>query len=231
MILPYGGTRAAVRQYIDDEVGERLRKGKRHPFGPQRIRAANYLADVVWEAMGSVIAGPRLVMQWTRKLASAVNKQADYISWTTPSGFEVVQHYPNYKRREVRTMVCGRVIIPWIQEATKDLDAMRMVQALAPNWIHSLDAAALHLTAVKMRDLGYHMVAVHDSFGTHASHVDAMNVAIRQVFVEVHRENLMDRLVEDISKCVQGGILKVPPKPPLGDLRLEDVMESQYFFA
>lgn len=229
MILPYGGTRNAVRQYIDDEIAERLRKGNRHPFGPQRIRAANYLADVVWEAMGSVIAGPRRVMQWTRQLASAVNKKAPFISWTTPSGFVVVQHYPNYKSRQIETILAGKLIYPSIQEPTKDLDAMRMVQALAPNWIHSLDASALHMTAVAMRDLGYDMVAVHDSFGTHASHVDAMNVAIRQVFVQVHSGNLMDALIEDLKKTTPD--LKVPDRPPLGDLRIEDVMDSKYFFA
>jgi DNA-directed RNA polymerase len=95
MILPYGGTIQAVKEYIFDHVFEQMvEHAKPHPFGDKLMQAVTYLSSVVWQAMGEVVVGPRLAMDWLRQGARVVSKEGLSINWTTPSGFWVQQAYP-----------------------------------------------------------------------------------------------------------------------------------------
>jgi DNA-directed RNA polymerase len=230
MILPYGGTLQAVSQYIDEAITERFMAGKPHPFGSQRRQAVAFLAGVVWEAMGRVVEGPRDIMRWTRTVASVLSKAQQPIRWTTPSGFLVIQAYTETSSRKVKTKLGDSVLQLRLSQPTDKIDPRGQARALAPNWIHSLDAAALHLTIVSMVGQGVvDIAAVHDSYGCHAAHMDIMATTLREEFVKMYREDVLKRFVDDTSKPV--GVDKVPAPPPKGSLDIEQVLLSRYFFA
>ena len=66
--------------------------------------------------------------------------------------------------------------------------------AFPPNFIHSLDAAHLMLTLNRCQQLGIEdFVAVHDSFGTHACDVAKLARALRDSFMHMHSQPLLDQ--------------------------------------
>lgn len=67
MVLPYGGTRDAVRKYLLEHVTARIEAGEENLFGDELIKAISYLASVVWDVMGEVVVGPRAAMDWLRE--------------------------------------------------------------------------------------------------------------------------------------------------------------------
>jgi len=99
----------------------------------------------LWNALGEVVKGPRQIMDWTRKLATCCNKHRSPISWVSPSGFRVIQAYPLMQLRRVTTRLGDKSVKLTVYKDLEALDPLKQAQSLAPNWIHSLDAACLHI--------------------------------------------------------------------------------------
>ena len=100
-----------------------------------------------------------------------------------------------------------------------------MQNAVAPNFVHALDAAHLTFTARLLEDGGHAMVAIHDSFGTHPSSVDEMHTAIREAFVRLYSE------FDPIALFLRGiGQEEVAP-PPKGSLDLTLFRSSEFGFC
>jgi DNA-directed RNA polymerase len=232
MIMPYNGTLSAVEKYINAHLNDALNDdGVALPsFGKNRAFAVRFLAKVMWDAINTVAPGPRLVMQWTRALAAAYGKSGRPFIFTTPADFVVKQAYAQVTGQRVKTKLGDTSVKLTLVADTDKLDPRRQAQALAPNWIHSLDAAALQLTVLRMWELGIRaMVAVHDSYGTHAGHVETLSLTLREVFADVYSHDVLGSFVAELQAQVPEYPLPAPP--PKGTLDIALVKDSPYFFA
>ncbi len=74
---------------------------------------------------------------------------------------------------------------------------------------------------------------MHDSYWTHACHVDVMSKLLRDKFVELHARPLLAELREELQR--KHPELNLPPLPEALDstrqFDLELVKESDYFFS
>jgi DNA-directed RNA polymerase len=142
----------------------------------------------------------------------------------TPSGFLATQTYTEIEEIRVKTRLIGSVKIRVVSE-TEDADKSKHASGMAPNFIHSLDAAHLHLVCAKMKELGVDSLAmVHDDYGTHAAHAETLAKATRATFVELYSKH--DPLKE-LATLYQG----LPPIPPKGSLDITEVLKSEFFFC
>ena len=103
--------------------------------------------------------------------------------------------------------------------------------AFPPNYIHSIDSSHMMKTAVACVDAGLTFAGVHDSFWTHARDVDGMSAILRDKFIEVHNEPLLDNLYQELRATYPDVADDFPPPPAPGDLSLDVVKESVYFFS
>lgn len=71
--------------------------------------------------------------------------------------------------------------------------------------------------------------AVHDSFWTHAADIDRMNVLLREEFVKLHDQPLLENLRSSFE--IRYPHLTFPPVPNKGNLDLNEVKKSTYFFS
>jgi DNA-directed RNA polymerase, mitochondrial len=108
------------------------------------------------------------------------------------------------------------------------VESARQKSAFPPNFVHSLDSTHMLLTAEKMDALGLPFAAVHDSYWAHAGAVDDMNTALREAFVELYSQPVL----EDLHRGLQLRFpqIEFPPVPDRGALDLQKVRESAYFF-
>ena len=65
---------------------------------------------------------------------------------------------------------------------------------------------------------------VHDSFGTHACDIEQLGVVLREKFIEVYKEDVLDnfRLEQKISLVKPSGY---------GILDIEEVRNAEFFFS
>jgi DNA-directed RNA polymerase len=117
------------------------------------------------------------------------------VIWTTPLGLPVAQPYRSYKTRRVYTSLQSLSL----QEPGADgvVSKRKQLQAFPPNFIHSLDATHMMLSAIECDRRGLAFSAVHDSFWTHACDVDTMNVVLRDCFVRMHSDDIIKRLASE----------------------------------
>lgn len=240
MILPYGGTRFACRKYIEDEIRKALDKGKENPFAVGErdnvFAASDYLAGLVWDSIGEVVVAARDVMGWLRKAASLAAKEGLPVNWTSPSGLPIQQAYRELKSRKIFTKLGGNItktLQLTIKEETDALDRTRQANGISPNFVHSMDAACLHRYVCKASEHGIdHFALIHDSYGTLAADTEQSAQCIRDVFVEMYQEDVLENFrTELLAQLSEKNAKKLPPVPPKGTLELDLVRQSAFFFA
>ncbi len=84
-------------------------------------------------------------------------------------------------------------------------------------------------TSERARAENITFAAVHDSFWSHACDIDRVGEILREEFVDVHSQPLLEILNENFSSRYPHS--KFPEIPELGKFDLEEVKGSTYFFS
>lgn len=117
------------------------------------------------------------------------------VIWTTPLRLPVVQPYRTSKRRLVKTNLQNIAL----QEPTAidPVSKRKQLQGFPPNFIHSLDATHMMLSAIKCNEENIAFASIHDSFWTHACDINSLSVVLRDAFVAMHTEDVVGRLRQE----------------------------------
>lgn len=231
MTVPYAVTAYGMRGQLRSllaEIADQL------PFEAD-FDDAKYLASVNAAAIGIVVKAASRAMTFLQacaKAASEATEKGAPIMWTTPVGFVVKQAYESYADSRLKVTMFGRQAQLTLREPTGELNAREQLAGVAPNFVHSMDAA--HLTATVdfcLRDGVTSFAMVHDSFGTHAGQVDKLASALREAFVWLYADRDVLAEFRDglLAQLPEGTVL--PPLPQKGTLDVASVKSSEYFFA
>ena len=206
------------------------------PFEDDGYEAATYLASVLWDATGTTVVAAQRVMGWLQDSARIASKAGMPIRWHTPAGFPVMQEYHKTVKTRIKTMLLGQVKkLNFHVSNPAQIDSTKMANSIAPNWVHSHDAAHMMLTIERFAEYVdgtpcLHMV--HDSYGTHACDSSHMYNAIRESFSEIYSEDVLRRFYDEVVGQVPPDIAEDMPPPPIrGSLDISQVLSSDYFFA
>lgn len=126
------------------------------------------------------------------------------VVWTTPLRLPVVQPYRSFAVDIVSTSLQRiRLQNPKVWHPVQ---RRKQLQAFPPNFIHSLDATHMLLSALKCTEQGMTFASIHDSFWTHACDVDEMSTILRDAFVAMHKDNVVGRLKEEFQTRYKGNM-------------------------
>lgn len=211
----YGVTFVGAVLQIQKQIGHYFDKGEENVD-----EYARYLTSHVFASIRELFEGAHLIQDWLGESAKRISKSVriDYeeksaknankpshlssVIWTTPLGLPCVQPYRVGKKQVISTNLQDIVISDPF--GASQVDARKQQAAFPPNFVHSLDATHMLMTAKKCGDLGIAFASVHDSYWTHAADVPLMNKHIRDQFVELHEENLITKLREEFEKRYKG---------------------------
>lgn len=226
MTMPYGSTRQSCTQYINEAVN----KYNSEWFGKGKAFTASVaLTPIMWESIGEVVVAARLGMEWLQKAASAMGKKGLGVTWQTPDGFLVHMFEPTTDIQRTKTQLAGMFVVR-IGNATTELNKRRQRNAVAPNFVHSMDAAHLRATIIKARARGITSLAlIHDDYGTHAADTDGLHSVIRECFVEQYSGTCPLERFKAWQEAILGA--KLPDLPPKGTLDITEVLRSEFFFG
>ncbi|KAG2253256.1 hypothetical protein Bca52824_083392 [Brassica carinata] len=220
MTTVYGVTYSGAR----NQIKKRLKERGAFADDSQNFHAACYAARVTTNALEEMFGAARAIMIWFGECAKLIASQNKAVCWTTPLGLPVVQPY----RQPGRHLVKTTLQVLTIKRDTEKVKARKQMTAFAPNFVHSLDASHMMMTAVACSKAGLSFAGVHDSFWTHASDVDVMNRILREKFVALYDKPVLENLLESFQKSFPS--LRFPPLPERGDFDLREVIRSPYFF-
>lgn len=239
MVLPYGGTFQACCEYTLEHLQGRLDAGE----GSEETihmgnawAASRFLANLIWQSIDSTVIAARAAMNYLQNLASIVASEGLPVNWSTPIGFLVSQAYYDMREFRVKTRLGASTIRLILREEgeEKTIDTRRQRNGISPNFVHSLDAAAMcesiHLASLEGVSS---FMMIHDSYGTHAADAAILARCLRRAFVTMftERDVLADLRDEVAAMLPEGKVAKLPPLPPKGNLDVTKVLQSAFFFA
>lgn len=228
MTSVYGVTYIGARKQIQEKIEEKLEQQGRDvdAMSTEVFSACGYLARVTMSVMGELFQGAKGTMNWLTTCARMITQHGYPVAWISPIGVPTVQPYRQKKTATLVTLMQTVTI-------AKETDGLpihksRQVTAFPPNYVHSLDSSHMLLTAIEMDRRGLTFSAVHDSFWTHPCDIDEMNGALRDVFVHLYEQPLLERLKRTWEMRYPD--LTFPDLPKRGELDLHEVKNAKYFF-
>lgn len=215
MCTPYGVTESSARDYIRQELKDiELQKGEL-----QAIVKAIYRY-----AVKQVFSGPCKSMEFIQKSAGEVIKSGQtYLEWVTPSGFPVVQEYRRDDCERVNTKLLGQRVQTHLLKPFEErqVDLSKAKTAAAPNLVHSLDAALLHLVFAEWEQP---FTVIHDCVLGRSCDMDLMAASIRDKFVEIYSKPVLKNWAEQLGQPFDESVM-------INTLDINDVQSSAYFFC
>ncbi len=208
-----------------------------HPFGADNgWKAARYLAGHVYSAIEQVVSRPADAMRFLRSIARALGHEGKPVVWHTPLGFPVVLSYPRSKVEEIRLYLHNKgvrnVHRVSAQEDTVGIDKNRAANAIAPGFVHSLDACHLQMVVNACADEGItNLALVHDSFGCLPSDAEAVRAIIVKEFHRMYTENDVLADIREEALAQIDNKLRIPDVPEYGNLDLTQILEADYAFS
>ncbi|KAF8130200.1 hypothetical protein EV363DRAFT_1399395 [Boletus edulis] len=217
MTTVYGVTYIGAREQIEKQLKDR-------GDIPEELcwAASAYLAKNVLHCIGDLFSGAKAIQNWLNLCAKLITKgvpkgrlpeilkpqranaKADTVEarirkeqmatvvWTTPLGLPIVQPYRKAKRKQIMTSL--QTVYISDPAAPAAVNGIKQASAFPPNFIHSLDATHMMLTALECRTRGITFASVHDSYWTHASSIDGMSEVIRDTFIALHSSDILRKL-------------------------------------
>lgn len=235
MTLAYGSKEYGFKeQLMEDIIRPAKQSGKDFPFDGDGYQGAAYMAKAIWVAVNKVLVKAGEAMRWLQGAAALAAKEGLPVRWTTPVGMPIMQAYADQEARKVKTAINGRLVYLTMYRDTDKLDRRKQSSGIAPNFVHSCDAAHLMLTVARAKQAGIQSFAmIHDSFGTTAADTELLYKAVREALVEMYEQcDIIRRFRDEIAQQLSDeGKENLQEPPKRGALDLSQITESRYCFA
>ncbi|CEH13005.1 Mitochondrial/chloroplast DNA-directed RNA polymerase RPO41, provides primers for DNA replication-initiation [Ceraceosorus bombacis] len=216
MTTVYGVTFIGAKNQIHKQLTDRNDTPLAH-----RYACATYLAAGVLACIGDLFKGAESIQHWLTQSAKLIarsippyrvksaaidpkdvatskrqmKEQMTAVIWSTPLNLPVVQPYRKIDKKQVSTSM--QTVFINDPNRAAEVHPAKQASAFPPNFIHSLDATHMFLTALECSTRDLVFASVHDSYWTHACDIDTMSDIIRDTFVRLHSSDILPKLRED----------------------------------
>ena len=223
MTQPYSVTSYGMYQQLIDELNAMENNNKVIWKGDKWV-VARMLTTLNDRAIVETVKGARIGQEFLKKVTKEITANNNYIFFTTPIiEFPVLQKINRTKSTRIRTEL-GRLSITTY---TDDIHVIKMINGIAPNFIHSLDATLMFMTVEKMLDDCSDFHLIHDSFGVPVTHIDLLNKSVREAYIELFSSNPLQKFIKQTIPSR----LKEADDVMINTLDLNKVRESRYIFS
>jgi DNA-directed RNA polymerase len=256
MTYGYGSEAGGMSKQLWEDFLKK--EGAKRHFGDDgkfRREAGTYLAKINYESIKQTVPGAEACKTFFRAISKELSSANLPSSWFSPTGFPVISTYyePTFKKVDSfawegseRVRYQPKLLTGYTKKIAKNDQKL----GISPNFIHSMDAAHLHMVANKAVAEGINdFMLIHDSFATTPNRMVRFSQIVRETFVEMYENNdpLQDLLenakgllkvrattvdaddAKDMLKLVAN--LEQLEVPVRGSLDLKVVLQSEYCFA
>jgi len=227
MTFPYNVSTFGMKDQLMDDILNDY-EGTSKQFwkeGAEKWQVATLLSRLNYKGIGEVVHGAVVCRDFLKSLTKDVIDKGDHIYYNTPIfGFPVLHRVVKTKVHRVTTALAKLSI----KVPTTQLDSRKMVNGIAPNYIHSLDATLMFRTVERLLEQGVTSFAlIHDSYGVHAADTEKLSKEVREAYIEIFKDNPLYDFTFQTAPFRSGDVKDIL----IGDLNLDTVRESDYIFS
>lgn len=214
------------------------------------------IANIINDKIFIVFPSLNNIYSYFLNMAKIMIKLNIPITWFTPNGMEITQHYLKSKETKVAIRIFGRTKKIVMKEFTGILDSKKQEQAIIPNIIHSLDANHLIniINSARLENFSP-IISVHDCFGTLPNKMPHLEYRVRKEFILLYsQDNFLSLFHKTLINSIKNNNIKlypenendnnkltkvfikdkwinIPKVPQLGKLDLQKIINSKYIIS
>ena len=237
------GMSAQLREDLMDPVQRKVDYGDipEHPFGDGKGQwdAASFLGRINYTTISQTLQSVAGAMDYLKGSVAALCAENKGCRWVSPSGFPVIQHYKMSRSKEIKIYLYDRTAKQRkrskvsLSKTDGRVYTRKCLNAVAANFVHSLDSAHMCLSINQALDLGVEdFFMIHDSFGTTAGDARYMYYAVRKSLVTMYEENdVLAQFDASVRQQLTDPETQLPPLPSRGDLDITQIPDSEFCFS
>lgn len=224
MTQPYSVTKRGMYEQVYDLLSDYEDNNKVFWKGEKWI-VATLLAKLNDRAIGEIVKGARRGQIFLKQVLKEALKTTDEAFWYSPIyNFPIIQRIKRERKQRLRTPLGSLVLY----HPTDKTHYLKMLNGIAPNYIHSLDATLLYRTVERCVDRGIKSFwLIHDSYGVLPNDIPILNEEVREAYIEIFEDNPLADWVAQILP----DRMDVLDKVMVDDLDISKVRNSRYFFS
>lgn len=233
MTLAYGSGRYGFSENLKSDIIKPWQdEHEDNPIFLDKSQASNYMAGLIWDAVSTTVVKAVEGMSWMQSIAREISKNGEAIAWMSPNGLPIQQNKFETEMIPFKLRFSGANTRIYLPKESGNIDKQGQIQAISPNFIHSMDACHMQRVINSEYEKGNkNFFMIHDSFGTDLAHANSLFNTIREEIVKMYDgKNYFEEWLEDVSYLLPEGadIKDIPIK---GRLDIQKVKESKYCFA
>ena len=228
MMIPYSGTLYGICHAIKDYLHQ---QNIQLDWQTDDFAHNYFLARKIVETVKKICPKSSIIMQYLTDIAKCFGNESKVMKWNTPSKFYVNQNYYKLSSKQIKTKIGTSTIRLSLTDATDEVDKRKTSISFASNFVHSLDAANVHLALHKSKQKGLtNFTTIHDCFGSTAADIQEFISCVKESFVEMYTDNVLDNLYDQaVQQLDKPRRLPTPPDP--GDFNICEVLLAPYVFS
>ena len=227
MMIPYSGKTFGIATAVRDYF---VSSNEELSWDKDCFLHNHYLAKIIEKSVNNICPKCITVMKYLSDIARCFGQEDKNISWITPSNLYVKQHYYKFNLKRIETKLHTSTVKLSLLTDTKEVDKRKSTQSFAANFVHSLDAANVHLALTKSKASGLNQFCtIHDCFGSTAAHIEEFIGYVKESFVDMYKKNLLEDLYQQAVKQLDDPS-KLPIPPDIGDFDVCEVLLAPYVF-
>ena len=224
MTQPYSVTRRGMFEQVYSLLQEYEENNKVFWKGDKWV-VATLISELNDKAITEIVKGAKVGQHIIKEVMKEALVNNDYVYWETP-----IYHFPVLQRIKKETMCRLRTPLGHLvlYNPTDETHYLKMLNGIAPNFIHSIDATLLYRTCELCFERGIDSIwLIHDSYCVHPNDVDTLNECFREAFVELFGSKPLyqwaNQLIDNADELLD--------KVMLNDLEIDDVLSSNYIIT
>ena len=228
MVIPYSGTLFGITKTIKEYL---YKHDVDLPWEKDSFAHNYFLARKIIQTVKKVCPKSSIIMEYLTNIAKCYGNEHKTIKWNTPSKFYVNQNYFIQNSKRIKTKIGTSTVRLSLNEETDEVNSNKSTRSFAANFVHSLDAANVHLALEKSHKKGLkNITTIHDCFGSTAADIEEFIFSVKESFVEMYTFNVLDDLYDQSVQQLNKP-RKLPTPPDLGDFNICEVLDAPYVFS
>jgi DNA-directed RNA polymerase len=222
MTIPYSVTAYGMFEQVWDILYEMKLKGQAfwntEEYSLWHI--SKLITDLNIKAIEEILKGSRIGQRFIKEVVeefySIPQNKTQPVYYETPDGFPVLIDIKKEKKKRIATLL-GKL---QFREKTQEQDVRKILNGIAPNFIHSIDATLLRGV---VKDADFTIGVIHDCFLCHPNNGTKLQDLYKDNYIRIMKDKPLEKF------CKMLGIKKKVPY--IGDLDLREVRKSRYIIS
>jgi len=144
------------------------------------------LTSILFEVLTKELPSLKDLTNYFKDMINILNILNLPITWITPAGLKI--RYSQIKFTSIATknkLISSKPIS--ISIPTQETNHIKMIRSFMPNFIHSLDAANIHILLNNLAlDYDIPVYTIHDCFATTPNNMKLLEYKVKEAFIEIY---------------------------------------------